>query len=143
LIQSIDDLIPKKLDDIIRKNRELMELGLSTPEEMLALKTEIQQGLPIKDIIDDWCLISLRSKRSGEVKLLLLGQSQKKNVAWMTSSIVRIDQAQSIVVTKSGSLYGLGSRGNGEPSRGLLMHVCVTFHKWGSGEFLGVPHFFY
>lgn len=143
LVQHIDDLIPKTLDDIIRKNRELMELGLSTPDEIRALQAEVQQGLPIKDMIDDWHLISLRSKQSGDVKILLLGQSQKENIAWMTSLIVRIDLTQSVIVTQSGSLYGLGSQGAGEPSRGQLIHVCATLHKWGSGEFLGVPHFFY
>lgn len=143
MVEHIDDLIPNTLDDVIRKNRELVELGLSAPDEILALLAEVQQGLPVKDMIDDWHWISLRSKRSGDVKVLLLGQSQKESVAWMTSSIVRIDLAQSVIVTQSGGLYGLGSQGTGEPSRGQIIHVCATFHKWGSGEFLGVPHFFY
>lgn len=112
--QHVDDLIPKTLDDIIRKNRELMELGLSTPDEIRALQAEVQQGLPIKDMIDDWHLISLRSKRPEGVKVLLLGQSQKENVAWMTSSIVRIDQTQSVIVTQSGSPYELGSQGTAQ-----------------------------
>lgn len=143
MVEHIDDLIPKSLDDVIRKNRELVELGLSTPNEIRALQAEVQQELPVKDMIDDWHLISLRSKRSGDVKVLLLGQSQKESVVWMTSSIVRIDLSQSVIVTQSGSLYGLGSQDAGGPSRGQFIHVCATLHKWGSGEFLGVPHFFY
>lgn len=142
MVEHIDDLIPKTLDDVIRKNRELVELGLSTPDEIRALQAEVQQGLPIKDMIDSWYLISLRKKQSGDVNVLLLGQSQRENVAWMTSLIVRIDLSQSVIVTQSGSLYGLGSPGTDEPSRGQLIHVCATFHKWGSGERFGMPHFF-
>jgi hypothetical protein len=99
MLEHIDDLIPKSLDDVIRKNRELVELGLSTPDEIRVLQAEVQQELPVKDMIDDWHLISLRSKRSGDVKVLLLGQSQKESVVWMTSSIVRIDLSQSVIVT--------------------------------------------
>ncbi|MFH1495086.1 MAG: hypothetical protein ABIG70_09855 [Pseudomonadota bacterium] len=81
MLEHIDDLIPNTLDDVIRENRELVELGLSTPDEIRALQAEVQQGLPIKDMINDWHLVSLRSKRSADVKVLLLGQSQKESVA--------------------------------------------------------------
>lgn len=143
LVQNIDNLIPKILDDIIRKNRELVELGLSTDDEIQALYAEMPPGLPVKDIVNDWRLISLREKKSGLAQVLLLGRSQNENFAWVTSSIVKIDLNRNCVMTKSGSYYGLGSRGDGEPPREQLMHVCATLHKWGSGTFLGVTHFFY
>lgn len=143
LVQNIDNLIPKILDDVIRKNRELVELGLSTADDIRVIQSEIQPGLPVKDIVNDWRLISLREKQSGLAQVLLLGRSQNENAAWITSSIVKIDLTRNCVMTKSGSHYGLGSRGFGEPPREQLIHVCATLHQWGSGSFLGVPHFFY
>lgn len=143
LIQSLNDFIPKKLDDIIRENRELAALGISTADDIQALSAEMTSAFSVKDTIDDWRLVSLREKQSGNTQVLLLGHSQNENVAWLTSSIVRIDLTRNCVMTKSGSYYGLGSQGDGEPSRGQLIHVCATLHRWGSGAFLGVPHFFY
>lgn len=143
LAQSINDHIPVTLDDIIRKNRELVELCLSTAEEIRALGGEIRPGPPVKGIVDDWRIISLRAKRSGRAQVVLLGHSRTENAPWITSAIVRIDLPRNYVLTKSGSLYELGSQGNGEPPRLQLIHVCATLHQWGSGVFLGVPHFFY
>lgn len=143
LVQNIDNLIPKILDDVIRNNRELVELGLSTVDDIRALHSEIQPGLPVKDTINDWRFISLRDKQSGFAQVLLLGRSQNENVAWLTSSIVQIDLTRNCVMTKSESYYGLGSQGIGEPPREQLIHVCATLHRWGSGTLLGVTHFFY
>jgi len=138
LAQNVDDIIPKFLDDVIRKNRNLFELGLSIIEDIQAIHIEIQPGMPVKDVIDDWRLISFRDKRTGRNQVLLLGDSQKKGNSWITSSIVLIDLPQNIVVTKSMSVYKLGSQGNGEPPRRHLIHVCAALHKWGLGAALGV-----
>lgn len=143
LIQHIDEFIPKKLDDIIRKNRERVELGLSIANDLQALHAPIPSNFSVKDIIDDWRLISLREKSSGNIQVLLLGHSQNNNVAWLTSSIVKIDPVRNCIMTKSISFYGLGSQGEGDPPREQLIHLCATLHRWGSGPFLGVPHFFY
>lgn len=143
LVKSIDVLIPKTLNDVIRKNRELVELCLSTDEEIRALNGEIRNVELVKGIIDDWRLVSLRAKRSGSGQMVLVGHSRTENAPWLTSAIVRIDPTQNYILTKSGSLYELGSQGNGEPPRLQLIHICATLHRWGSGELLGVPHFFY
>lgn len=70
LVQTIDALIPKTLDEVIRKNRNLVEWGLSIADDIQALRAEIQPGLPVKDILDDWRIISLREKQSGLAQLL-------------------------------------------------------------------------
>lgn len=143
LAQHINDLIPKTLDDIIREKRDLVELGLATTDEINALQTNIPQKYLVKDVIDDWRLIALRDKTSGQAQLLLLGYSQTENVSWLTSSVIQIDLDNHCIMTKSLSKYALGTKGEGEPSRGQLMHICATFHQWGSGTLLGMPHFFY
>lgn len=141
--QDLNDLIPNNLDGIIRENRDLVELALSTDDEIKTLYAIIPAKYAIKDILDDWRLISLRNKKSGQAQLLLLGRSQNENISWLTSPIIQIDLASNCVMTKSLSKYELGFTGKGEPPREQLLHICATFHRWGSGTFLGIPHFFY
>lgn len=143
LTQKLSDLIPKSLDDIIRKNRELVELRMVTEVETDALRKEIPNPYPVKDVIEDWRLIGLCEKRTNWAQVMLLGASTFNNCAWLTSTIVAIDFAENIVLTKSGSIYRLGQPGKGEPPTGHLIHVCATLHMWGSGTFLGTPEFFY
>lgn len=140
---SLESLIPKSLDDIIRKNRNLFALGLASAEEIKALQSEIQPGLPVKDVIDDWRLICLRDLKKGTGIVFLLGDSQKEAVNWMTSTAIRIDLSQNVLATKSGSIYALGTPGVGEPHRDHLIHVCATFHYWGMGVYFDMPPFFY
>lgn len=143
LIQAITNIIPQSLDDIIRENREHVELLLSTEEEISTLVRPIANPPSLKDTIDDWRMISLVDKGQARTSVLLLGNSQKNHSAWITSPVLEVDFDQMVVLTRSGSLYQLGSRGNGQPTRDQLIHVCATLHTWGLGEFLGAPHFFY
>lgn len=53
-----------------------------------------------------------------------------------------MDLENGLVLTISGSLYRLGTRGEGEPGKDILLHICVQIHKWGMGEKLGVPRVF-
>lgn len=143
LLKQIHDLVPATLDEVIRKNRHLAELGLSTPAEIQRRAGDLAGELEIKDTLDDWRLISMREKTSGQVSILVLGDSQKENTPWLTSAVVWVDSASHRVLTWSKSIYQLGSPGAGEPPRQHLIHLCATFHQWGNGEFLDVPHFFY
>lgn len=143
LTQTINELIPKSLDDIIRRNRELVELRLATEADIHPLEKEIGNLHPVKDVIEDWRLICLSEKETNWVQMMLLGRSTENNCSWITSTVVAIDFKQKAVLTNSGSVYTLGKPGQGEPPMADLMHVCATLHKWGSGDFLGAPHFFY
>lgn len=143
LQQNIEDLIPKSLDDIFRQNRELAELGLSSLNEIASLEAEIQSGMPVTDIFDEWRFISVRDKLSGRVKVILLGNAQKRGSERITSEVVRIDLRENSVFTRSGSHYGLGTMGSGEPSMHQLILVCAAFHRSKMGELLGVPYFIY
>lgn len=143
LTKNISNLIPKSLDDIVRRNRELVELRLATRAEIQTLEKSIENLHHEKDLIEDWRLICLSEKKSNRVQLTLLGNSAENKSAWITSSIASIDFKQNIVLTNSGSIYKLGESGQGEPTTEHLMCVCAALHLWGMGTFLGAPEFFY
>lgn len=137
---AIQALIPKSLDDIIRINREFAQLRLTTEDEILELYKEITPDYP-KDIVDDWNLISLH--KPGATLVFLLGDVRQNGRPRMTSDVTGIDIDRRYLKTKSGSLYQLGSQSKDPPSQDELYLICATFHSWGFGNALGVPHFFY
>lgn len=137
---AIQALIPKSLDDVIRKNREHFQLRLTTDEEIFDLYKTITPNEP-KDIVDDWNLITLHSA-DGSITWLL-GDVRRKGRPRITSDVTGINFDRSFITTRSGSLYQLGNHKNGPPTQEELFLVCATFHHWGFGAGLGVPHFFY
>ena len=73
----------------------------------------------------------------------LTGIHIAQDCVWGTSAIVAIDLNHGLALTKSGSIYQLGTKGEGEPEPAILLHICAQFHSWGIGEKLGVMHVFY
>ena len=140
LAASIEDLIPKSLDDIIRLNRDKAQLRLTNDEEILELYHDITPGNP-KDIIDDYSLISLIS--GDLIQVFLLGDVRRSGTQRITSVVQQIDMDRQLLITKSGSLYQLGTPNKGLPDPHQLMCVCAAFHSWKFGHVLGVTHFFY
>ena len=143
LLQNIEDLIPKSLDDIFRQNRDLVELGLSSLSEIAALQAEIQPGMPVTDVFDDWRFISLRDKLTGRVKVILLGVAQKKGSERITSEVLRINLSEDSVFTRSGSHYGLGTMDGGEPPNASTDPRVRGFPPIEGGRIIGrTPTFF-
>ncbi|TCV81216.1 hypothetical protein [Sulfurirhabdus autotrophica] len=142
LAEKLNDLIPKSLDNIIRQNREMAELRLATDAEISAIEKNIQGQDMVKDAINDWRLISLCVKTLNLSQVLLLGKSEQEKCPWITSQVISVDFGRGLVYTKSGSLYKLLNRGEGEPPSEDLIRICAALHLWGSGPLLGVPHFF-
>lgn len=73
----------------------------------------------------------------------MTGYHEVQGCCWSTSVVVGADMEHGLVLTRSGSIYRLGSIGDGEPGEDILLHICVQLHKWGMGELLGVPRVFY
>ena len=138
----VETLIPKSLDDIIRLNREHAQLRLATEEEIFVLEREVTPGQP-KDIIDEWNLIALHQPELNTTLVFLLGNIRRNGHKRITSDVTGIDLDRQFLITKSGSLYQLGTPKNGAPDVDQLYMVCAAFHSWGFGNMLGVPHFFY
>lgn len=142
LIDAIYAFIPKKLDDLIKQHRDVASLYLSTEQEMMDLYAAVTPGTYL-DIIDDWRLISLRLKKTmiSETLTFLLGIRRSNGNLRITSDIVKLDLDRGLVITKSGSLYKLGARGEGEPPFEGLVMICSAFHDWGFGPAFGTPKF--
>jgi hypothetical protein len=141
--ETLSDLIPKSLDDVIRKNRDLVDLALATDEEIQTVAKDIDVHRHLKDTVSDWRIIRTKIKATGQIAMSLLGHSQEHDAPWITSLITGADMQKSYVETNSGSLYKLADRGEGEPDMYDLIHVCVAFRQWGFGDYLGVAEFFY
>lgn len=137
----IEQLIPKSLDDIIRHNRDKVQLRLATDEEIFDLHQEITPG-QLKDAIDDWNLVALHQPELNTTLVFLLGDIRRNGHQRITSEVMGVDLDRQILITKSGSLYQLGTPKNGAPDVDQLYIVCAAFHAWGFGKMLGVPHFF-
>jgi hypothetical protein len=142
--QGISELIPKSLDDIIRANREESSLSLSTNEELDKLPAIVEVVANQKSIcakLNNWRFVCLNN--NGTKAHFLTGIHEAQNCVWGTSVIVAIDMKHCLALTRSGNIYQLGTKGEGEPETDILLHICAQFHKWGIGGMLGVPHVFY
>lgn len=142
LTAAVEALIPKSLDDIIRINRDKAQLRITTDEEIFELHQIITPDEP-KDVIDDWNLITLYQPDLDFSQIFLLGDIRRNGHQRITSVVTGIDLDKQFLITKSRSLYQLGTPKGGDPDLNQLMMVCSAFHNWGFGKLLGVPHFFY
>lgn len=144
LEQAVKELIPKSLDEIIRANRDTCSLSLSTSEELdeLPMIVEVMaHPKPVSATLSNWRFVCL--KEGGTQAHFLTGIHEAQSCVWATSVIVAIDLKHGLALTRSGSIYQLGTKGEGEPGPDILLHICAQFHNWGIGKMLGVPHVFY
>ena len=144
LAQQVLDLLPKSLDDIVRVNRAYLTIRLATDEEIMELHHEILPDREPQMVIDDWRLVAF-DKTVGEfchTDISLLGDRPLGGVR-ITSPVRKIDPDRGLVITNSGTLYGLGNPGEGEPPFEHLAMICAACHSWGFGSVFGIPYFFY
>lgn len=144
--KSGDNLLPRSLDDIVRKNRHLCSLRLSSHEELNAFPSMVSLMVDqrqVKAMVSDWRFICwVRPEEMGGAVHFLTGINQARQRILMTSDVRAVDFGNGLVLTNN-SLYRLGRMGNGEPNMKILLHICAVFHSWGIGEHLGVPHIYY
>lgn len=141
LSKLIMSMIPKSLDDIIRQNRHLATLTLTSEEEISELYFPIKPGIP-KELLNNWSLITLNVLEQVP-QVILVGEIRDTHVTRVTSAVQQIDFKNNFVITQNRSLYQLGNRNKDEPDSHQLMTICAVFHSWGFGAYLGVPHFFF
>jgi hypothetical protein len=148
--EALERMIPRSLEDIVRKARDQFQIGLATAEEMAVLAATVEAG-PIRDTITEWRIIAFRAislsvdaqtQAVSRSLLLLLGRAAGTRCPWITSAVTEIDIDRRLVRTQN-SLYRLGARGEGEPPQEDLICVCAATHRWGVGKRIGAPAFFY
>ncbi|HEY9209971.1 MAG TPA: hypothetical protein VIO56_01060 [Methylotenera sp.] len=137
----IEALIPRGLDDIIRKNREHCQIRQATEDDLKPLLGEVAAAYP-KLVITNWHLVTVAIS-TGEQKTVLLGDiCDGTGNTWITSKVVKLDLENGYLLTHSGSLYLMVEKGEGEPSFEQLALLCSYFNRGGYGAFFGVPEFF-
>ena len=143
----IEAIIPKGLDDIIRKNREYAQVRHATEEDLALLMDTVPEAYPDM-VIKNWHLVTIALlKETGangphKITLLLgdiLGESGE---TWITSPVVSLDLDTGYLITHSGTRYMITDKAEGEPSFEQLALLCKRIHRYGSGQVFGVPEFF-
>jgi hypothetical protein len=142
LQDTLSNLIPKSLDDIIRANRDQGRLSLASTAEFKALAVDLEAGC-VRHTLSHWQIVVLHITMAGEIESspLLVGRVLRTGQSWMTSHVRGIDLKRGLVKTAN-SLYRLEGERVGEEELDLI-HICATLNYWGIGQHFGVPRFFY
>lgn len=144
LEQAVAQIIPSSLDDIIRLRRDEFALRLATAEEISALPSMVStlgHQIQIRATINEWRIVCLDHKVAGK-KYILTGYNESTKMTWGTSELKSADLGNNLILTEN-SIYKLGTKGEGEPTPDLLLHICHLFHQWGFGKRFGVLEIFY
>lgn len=137
---AIEAIIPKSLDDIVRKNRDRLQLRLANESDIQNLHSDIDAASP-KDIFDDWSLVAFVTEE--KTYLRLIGEARSCKKTKFTSIIMKADMGEKVVCTLSGSTYQLGTPHEGEPDLNQRIFICTYLHDIWLGPTFGVPEFFY
>lgn len=130
---------PKSLDDIVRKNRDELQIRLANESEIQHMQADIDTSNH-EDIYDNWSLIAFVTPHHTYFRLIGEARSCKK--IKISSSIFWFDRKNSVVSTWTGPVYQLGIPNVGEPDINQLMFLCSFLHDIGIGSEFGVPEFF-
>lgn len=136
---NLADHLPRTLDEIVRKNRDAVEIRLATVAEIVSLAGQVSAA-EIKDAIDKWYPIAITMK--GQRWIRVLGHFEGRGETTLSSALVAFDQEVGLAQTLN-SVYRLGNRGQGEPDRASLMQLCAILNQMGVGPELGVPEVFF
>jgi hypothetical protein len=141
LAEFLEEIIPKSLDDVVRKNRDIASLKMTTQDELDDIYFPIKTS-NYKEKLDNWSFVTLRiGSRLPEV--ILVGDTQSGFTSKVTSPVQQVDLKNHKVITQNGSVYQLDKRNTEEITQYQLLALCSTFNHWGVGVFLGCPPFFY
>ena len=141
--QALEKLIPKSLDDVIRKNREKFRLALATEDELAKLESNVPDA-SVRYTLTDWQVIMLHATLEDGAKIAsprLVGSVVETGESWITSHVISMDTDKSLVKTRNSFYRVVGPR-VGEEKLDLL-NICIALHQWGLGSHFGVPEFFY
>ncbi len=140
--EQLKKLVPKSLDDVVRKNQDQLRLALATQEELETLAADIS-ATNVRHIITCWQFVAMHAttNRGPVMSVRLFGWAEEVRESWSTSDVTGVDLTNGLVRTAN-SIYRIsGPRAMVDELD--LLHVCASLHSWGLGEHFGVPHIFY
>lgn len=145
VIHTLNAMLPKSLDDIVRANRDKADLALANKEQLAHLSKPVSDASYVKGDISDWRFIAITldmpERNFLKEMVYLVGIYERSD--WITSAIETIDLERRLVRTQYSVYRLVGELGVGEPNRDSLMMICAAFNSWGWGATLGVPEFFF
>jgi hypothetical protein len=144
LKSTIEALIPKSVDDIIRGWRDRGRIHLALTQELMttlpAMVEVMTNHKSVKDKLNDWFVIAITI--DGKTNYSLVGTYDGRERIVMTSGVKSIDFASNFALTRN-SLYALGPKAQRDPTMNELLHICATLHSWGIHKSFEVPEIFY
>lgn len=141
-VTSLDKLVPKTLDDVIREHRDHAALRFANEADLMPMLADIPHESHAQDI-RNWSLITLDWHPPGmkhELQTLIFGDHTTKGASYRTSPLVKIDTSTRCVRTASGTLYHLLGSESRSPD---LFRICNWVWRAGPGKYLGVLPIFY
>ena len=130
--------IPTSLGDVIRRHRDLFEVGLATADELAAIDGSLDTGAPADATLDDWWAVALRDLAEDRFLLMFYGENAASGKLRRTSAARAIDLERGLLQTQD-ALYALGEPTARTPPFELIFDVCAELHRRGLGDRYGVP----
>ena len=104
-------------------------VGHASPEDLAALPGYPDPG-SVRDVLERWSLVAIRF--SGDrTEIHALGWRVAERNTWITSPLVAMDMDASMVATRSGHAYRLGTRDGAGVAPGLRSHLAYALRTWG------------
>jgi hypothetical protein len=125
----------------IRKNRDRCRLALATNEELATLESSVA-SLSVQDSLTHWQILVIHITQEDGAQVAsprLVGRLEKSGQTWITSHVLAFNSDTGLVQTKNPVYRAIGER-TAETNL-VLMHICVSLHQWGLGDYFGVPQF--
>jgi hypothetical protein len=141
LNDTLRSALPQSLDEIVTKNRDIMQLMYATAEDL----DKINANIPVTNLKGNLtdAFIYKRIVPSKNKEVLCLVGFKEGQWAYHTSEVVAYDVANNVALTGSGSHYVVKNIKTESPDLLLLLHICYMFHRDGIGNYFGAAPVFY
>jgi hypothetical protein len=121
---------------LVRRNRELVEVGSATDEETLSLvRAEIGCDGPAE--VENWCVVAIRDLTAHTASFHLIGDRRLECEKFVSPPVVAIAKDWRVCVTQS-SAIALGHCSVGAPTPGVLIAIAKALREWGIDQEYGL-----
>jgi len=141
-VASLDKLVPKTLDDVIREHRDHAEVRFANEGDLAPMLAVVPHDSDAQSI-RSWSIVTLDWHPPGmkhEWQTVIFGDHTTKGASYRTSPVVKIDKSTWCVRTMSSTLYHLLGPESRDPD---LFRICNWLWRTGAGKHLGVLPIFY
>ncbi len=124
------------IDDLIRRNRHLVELGIAGHEEIERVTGDVEFDVRSRELTT-WRLLAVRDPQTRTTDLRLLGTRPLVPCGWITSSVTALSRDRKLCRTAR-ELFVLDEHLDGPLAREELMVVATFVEESGLAEEFGL-----